>query len=126
MYPIIKDLEKPKLERISEEDRFWAKVDIRGEDECWVWTGNKWGNYGRFKDDDGRWVGSHRWVLEEKLGRFLPSDIYALHSCDNPPCCNPKHISEGTHAENMQQMSARGRGRGKTTIAKRSANRHYA
>lgn len=33
----------------------------------------------------------------------------ALHSCDNPSCINPKHLSWGSHSENMKQMYSRGR-----------------
>jgi hypothetical protein len=33
-----------------------------------------------------------------------------LHSCDNRPCCNPKHIFEGTQKENIADMIAKGRG----------------
>lgn len=40
----------------------------------------------------------------------LPQDKQmALHSCDNPSCINPDHLSWGSHSENMKQMWARGR-----------------
>jgi DNA-binding XRE family transcriptional regulator len=36
---------------------------------------------------------------------------YALHGCDNPPCCNaesPAHVHDGTHVLNMAEMAERG------------------
>lgn len=36
-------------------------------------------------------------------------DAFVLHACDHPPCCNPAHLSEGSHAENMAERSERGR-----------------
>lgn len=31
------------------------------------------------------------------------------HSCDNPPCCNPRHLTAETQSENMQEAISRGR-----------------
>lgn len=39
-----------------------------------------------------------------------------MHSCDNPPCCNPAHLSVGTASQNIRDSVARGRwGKNKLT-----------
>jgi hypothetical protein len=92
-------------------DRFWAKVDRSGgPDACWPWRGyipKGWGGYGRFWTSSGN-KPAHR-VAYELLHGPLPEGVEACHSCDNPPCCNGRHLFPGTHAQNMADMSQKGR-----------------
>ncbi len=39
-----------------------------------------------------------------------PGDLRVLHSCDNPPCCNPAHLRLGTDGDNVREKFAKGRG----------------
>lgn len=39
----------------------------------------------------------------------VPYGWEVMHSCDNPPCFNPEHLTVGTHAENMAAMAERER-----------------
>jgi len=84
---------------------FWATVCVRGADDCWLWQGKTArGGYGRY----GRKGSASRYALKLATGKD-PIGLFALHSCDNPPCCNPNHLRWGTHGDNMQDKKERGR-----------------
>lgn len=52
---------------------------------------------------------SHR-VAYEIYNNESPGEMDVMHSCDNPRCVNPMHLSLGTHTDNMRDMFAKGRG----------------
>jgi len=88
-------------------DRFWANVEIGSENECWHWLrSSSRGGYGSF-GHNRKIYKSHRIALAT-VSDGVVGDM-ALHSCDNPRCCNPKHLSEGDHARNMAERKERGR-----------------
>ena len=92
-------------------DRFWEKVERRGDDECWPWQAscNRDG-YGKFKVG-GTVMNASRIALELATGVRLYPDQVAMHSCDNRPCCNPAHLAAGSHRDNLADMVQKGRNR---------------
>lgn len=88
-------------------ERFWAKVDRRGDDECWPWTASLQNGYGQIYWR-GRPVKAQRASWEVNRGP-IPHGQHVLHECDNPICVNPKHLFLGTHLDNLADMRAKGR-----------------
>jgi hypothetical protein len=99
--------------RIPVEKRFWAKVDRRSPDECWLWRGAiDTGGYGYISithDGVKRNGRAHRIAWELHHGRPFPEGMFACHSCDNRPCVNPHHIWPGTNSDNMLDAVRKGR-----------------
>lgn len=94
----------------KDKERFWAKVDKRGEDECWEWkAGKNRKGYGTFHVAVGDFT-AHRasWFL--KTGQ-QPRENLVLHHCDNPSCVNPDHLHLGDDLLNAQERCLRGRSR---------------
>ena len=95
----------------AEADRAMARIDVMGLKECWPCRGSRFREgYGRFFAR-GRDFQLHRVSLEIKLGRRLSPDERTRHTCDNPPCCNPDHLIEGTAGDNARDCVERGRNR---------------
>lgn len=92
------------------EDVFWLRVERRGDDECWPWQGAsvKFG-YGHVYHQNVYLGTSNRIALELSLGRSLGDGMFACHRCDNPPCCNPAHLFEGTARDNAMDAARKGR-----------------
>lgn len=91
--------------------RFWARVDRRAPDECWLWLGaGRLGAYG------GATIGAirrgplaaHRIAYALTHGE-VPAGMSVCHACDNPLCCNPAHLWLGDHRDNVCDMVAKGR-----------------
>jgi HNH endonuclease len=91
--------------------RFWKKVDKRGPNECWPWlagVNNK--GYGTFRDAGAPrgWKASAPNVAFRLTYGRKPKEID--HTCCNTLCCNPAHLEDVTHSENMRRIWQRGRG----------------
>jgi hypothetical protein len=108
--PLAPALVAAKRPRPAWEERFWSKVDrSAGPDACWPWRQFRSPKgYGQFWAD-GKNVRSNRVALELSLGRPPGSRMEACHRCDNPPCCNPAHLFEGSRLDNTIDCKLKGR-----------------
>jgi hypothetical protein len=101
--------------------RFWARVDKNGPipdhhptiGPCWLWTGGLAPNgYGRLEPGDGETRYAHRISYKMHVGP-IAAGMDCCHRCDVRACVRPDHLFEGTRRDNVQDMVAKGRARGR-------------
>ncbi len=96
----------------------WLMQQIKTADRstCWEYpftrdyAGDKRHlGYGRMRWN-GKMERAHRiaWMLDN--GRELPAqrNMVLMHQCDNPPCCNPDHLTLGRQSRNALEAYDRG------------------
>ena len=98
---------------VGERSSRWCSTECRlmgaaiPNGECLEWRQDRTRRgYGRARYE-GKRVEAHRLAYRLFVGD--PGERYVLHSCDNRCCINPKHLSLGTHQDNMDDMVAKGR-----------------
>lgn len=94
----------------EEKFRHFMPGDPPRDGSCWEWAGstNDKG-YGIFMSADRKPIRAHRVAYQIFKGEE-PGPVLR-HTCDNPPCCNPDHLLQGTFEDNSRDMVERGRSR---------------
>jgi len=102
-----KSLSRNYSKELSE--TIWKFIDrTNGDAACWIWNGaTVAGGYGCIRSK-GKLHRAHRAVYELLVGP-IPNGAFLLHSCDNPKCCNPKHLRPGNAKENLHDAISRNR-----------------
>jgi hypothetical protein len=76
---------------------------------CWIWEGTVDGEGYGYLSMMNRRRRAARVSWELYNCREIPPGMIVLHSCDNPPCINPWHLSIGTQLDNMRDKVSKGR-----------------
>lgn len=99
--------EVPRLSPAGFDALFAGRIDKARE--CWVWTGPCTKDGYGWTRLDGVTFYLHRLSYAAHVGEIELDKPYVLHSCDNPPCCRPKHLFLGTIADNNRDAFRKGR-----------------
>lgn len=112
---------------VTLEERYWAKVDVRGPHECWPWTAYTTADghgrifYGRRDSGVAVIEEAHRVGWTYANPEPAPDEMVVRHTCDFAACQNPAHWVLGTHEDNHRDMLERGRNRGAVGERNRTA-----
>ena len=97
--------------RYSLAERLAART-IKGPG-CWEFQGCAVGRngYGQIMRDPvtRKLDYAHRVAWELANGQPVPAGCVVMHTCDNPRCVNPAHLTTGTQAQNIQDSVEKGR-----------------
>lgn len=75
---------------------------------CWIWNGHlDRDGYGQANSRLGTLSKAHRLAFHIFKGS-ITCDV-VRHTCDNPPCCNPDHLIQGSFRDNLNDAVERGR-----------------
>lgn len=104
----------PEARRLTDADRFWAKVAKRGPDDCWPWLAQLVRGYG-YMSIGNRPKIAHR-VAYELLVAPIPPGLELDHlchtsdpscvggeTCPHRRCVNPAHLEPVTKTENLRR-----------------------
>jgi hypothetical protein len=79
------------------DERLWSYVNRTGPvrrgvlGRCWIWTGASQAGYGRYRNDEGRFLAPHRYVYAAAYGP-LPAGARVRTTCGSDLCVRSEHL----------------------------------
>lgn len=79
-------------------DVLMDKIIVDPSTGCWNWQRSTREGYGQLTIDGYPWT-AHRYAYTVAKGS-IPKGSLVRHTCNNRLCCNPDHLTIGTHLDN--------------------------
>ena len=96
--------------RPTVEERLWAKVDVRGPDDCWNWTATTTSQgYPNFAVRQDKIQSPYRYLWEQAHGEIIKSKTI-FKKCGNKLCVNLRHC-ELVNSRRVPRRAPPGRNR---------------
>lgn len=89
-------------------DSILDRIFVNQETDCWEWLGGTDRDGYGIVSIDNKTKRVHRVMYDLYFGSIDP-DLVICHVCDNPVCCNPEHLFQGTIKDNSEDMVEKGR-----------------
>lgn len=107
MFERLRPLPNYSLISIKDIIRFWSKICVKNNNDCWNWQYAIIDGYGIFYLLGNIYLSNRlTYYFENKIDPFQK---LVLHKCNNRKCCNPLHLYLGDSFDNMQQRSLENR-----------------
>lgn len=99
----------PRVSQKWADTKFWPRVEQPSPLSCWPWAaGRDELGYGRVGYAGKTWL-THSMAYHLHYPRKNMQGKCVCHACDNPSCCNPRHMFLGTRTDNNRDMTRKGR-----------------
>jgi len=82
--------------------RFYSHLNITDLLSCWNFDSLDHYGYGQFNLNNTM-IKAHRFSFLLYYGE-IDESLWVLHKCNNPSCCNPAHLYQGTPQDNTNDM----------------------
>lgn len=98
---------------LSNQLKFNKRVLLIPNSECFTFKGYK-DQHGyisfQFRNNGKKCnISAHRASYMIDKNENIITDDVIMHSCDNPSCINPNHLTKGTHYDNVQDRVSKNR-----------------
>ena len=91
-------------------ERIERSIINQSDDDCWITHySQKGGRSTHVTIRADRMRSLHRIAWEAHNAEPIPEGMIVMHTCDNPPCCNPAHLVLGTPKDNTHDAISKGR-----------------